>query len=203
MIHAKYIVIDGIDGGGKTSLFSWLKTVFPTGKFEYTREPGGTPLSEKIRPLLLQEPMSPYSEMCLFIAAREDTRKQVVAPALARGVHVISDRSDSSTFAYQLRGRRHEDLQDLFWKMSERIHPSPSLYIFLDLDPKVAAGRMEGRRADRFDTESIEFFRRVRRGFQDFAAHVQSPCQVVSAEHSPEMVAEEVRVLIQDHLRGE
>lgn len=176
MAQAKYVVIDGMDGAGKTSLFEAIKRQFSpwqlgerSTQFQYTREPGGTDLAEKIRELILHMPMSPYTEMCLFIGARDDVRKQTVTPALARGVHVISDRSDSSTFAYQIRGREHQDLEELFWLMNHRLLPQPTMYIFLDLDPKVAEMRLKNKAGNRFDKQDATFFARIRQGFLDFS----------------------------------
>lgn len=201
-VFGRYIVIDGIDGAGKGFLFETLQKAFPPlskdeQKFVYTREPGGTPVGEKIREVLLNDYMSPLSEFFLFLAQRKEVRDQVVEPALLRGIHVISDRSDSSTFAYQIRGRQHPALEKSFWKTRKEITPVPSLYIFLDLDPKVAAERLSRRKSDggegdRFDTENIEFFTRVRQGFIDFAKEVFAPVIFVDASASKEEVAQEV-----------
>ncbi len=219
---AKYIVIDGIDGGGKGSLFKSLQDVFPqlpsysshesvrlegvVGKyFSYTREPGGTPLGEKLRGMILSDEMSSFSEMCLLLAQRQEVRKRVVAPAFFAGINVLSDRSDSATFAYQIRGRELGHLEKIFWEMREHMDPFPTLYLFLDLDPRVAAQRMIGRQAegpeaDKFEKQNIEFFEKVRKGFIDFASKVDVPCKYVNAERSKEEVAAEVIEIINQHL---
>lgn len=217
----KYIVIDGIDGGGKGSLLSALQEVYrPLPEylsyescrkegligtyFMHTREPGGTPLGEKLRPLILDEKMFSFSEVCLFMAQRKELRGRVEI-ALFSGLHVISDRSDSASFAYQIRGRGLSHMEKLFWEMNKELAPFPSLYIFLDLDPKVAAQRMnfrqkEGQVADKFEKENIAFFERVRAGFVEFSSKVDIPCIYVNAEQSKEDVVAQVVTIIDEHI---
>jgi dTMP kinase len=204
----EYIVVDGIDGGGKGSLFEALNNEFSgsvDGRplFYFTREPGGTVLGEKIRDLLLNDHMSPESELDLFHAQRRELRTTVLRDTLARGTHVISDRSDSSTFAYQIRGRNRPELEKEYWLKRGTLLPPPTFYIFLDLHPEIAASRIAGRNGesgDRFDRQGIEFFTRVRQGFIDFAREVAAPCVVVDASQSKEEVANEVISHIQHHI---
>jgi dTMP kinase len=172
--------------------------------FHYTREPGGTDVGEKIRGLLLNDVMYPFSEMCLFSAQRMEVRKSVVEKQLFNGVNVLSDRAESSTFAYQIRGRNLGHLEELFWELNRHLAPFPTLYIFLDLDPKVAASRLKRRETDvpgdRFDREEIEFFEKVRKGFLDFSQKVDVPCKYVNAEQSPESLLADVVAIISNHL---
>lgn len=218
---AKYIVIDGIDGGGKGSLLSKLKEVYSplphhssyenhrkegvVGKhFMYTREPGGTDLGEKLRAHILNDPMFAFSELCLLMAQRKELRGKIET-ALFSGLHVISDRSESASFAYQIRGRDLEHIEDLFWEMNKHLAPFPSLYIFLDLDPRVAARRMErreagGQDADKFEKENVVFFEKVRQGFIEFSLKVKTPCYYVNAEQDKEKVFEEVSAIIDAHI---
>ena len=202
---AKYIVIDGIDGGGKTTLFSTLKEAFTFPDFVFTREPGGTDVGEKLRSIVLQDQMSPLAEFWLFLAQRKEVRDQVVTPNLTKKSCVISDRSDSSTFAYQIRGRNLPYLEEQFWESRKTIAPLPSLYIFLDLDPEVAAKRLGkresgGQSGDRFDSQSSIFFDRVRKGFVEFAQKVGTPCIFVDATLSQQELSEKVITHIKKHL---
>lgn len=222
-IIPRYIVIDGIDGGGKGTLLQKLTEVYAPlssflsyercreegviGKyFVYTREPGGTELGEKLRTSILNDSMSSFSELCLLMAQRKELRLKNET-ALFSGLHVISDRSDSASFAYQIRGRNLEHLEDLFWEMNKYLAPFPSLYIFLDIDPKVAAGRMgqreaSGQSADKFEKENVVFFEKVRQGFIDFSKKVTTPCCYVNAEQSKEKVFEEVSEIISGHIKA-
>lgn len=210
MKQGQYIVIDGIDGGGKGSLFLALEKEFPlfidgVHQFVYTREPGGTPAGEEVRKVIIGYPVVALSEFFLFLAQRNEVRRQVVEPALHRGVSVISDRSDSSTFAYQIRGRQYPNLEKYFWEFRPLLAPLPTLYIFLDLDPKVALSRLKGRegggqKGDRFDSENIDFFSRVRRGFVEFSEKAGTPSFFVDASQSKEVVAQKVIEIIRLHI---
>lgn len=217
--RGKYIVIDGIDGGGKTTLFESLRKIFPlwteinTEKnksptdsgpgFVYTREPGGTPLGENLRTVLLSDYMDPFSEMCLFMAQRKEVRN-MLEPYLDNGMHTISDRSESATFAYQIRGRGLQHLESLFWEMNNSLEPFPTMYIFLDLPPSLAFERLNSRgenvARDVFEKEQIEYFERVRNGFLEFPSKVTTPCFFVNANQSKEKVVDEVAALIKKHI---
>ena len=203
---SKYIVIDGLDGAGKSSVMEKLDNVFPPalklGGYAYIREPGGTTLGERLRDIIIEGGMDPFTEFCLFCAQRREV-KQLVSGLLARGRHVISDRSDSATFAYQVRGRQMPELEEIFWKMRELLVPHPSLYIFLDVSAEVAKARMVSNMAkkqDRFEREGEVFHNRVREAFREFSIRIEIPCRFVNAENSPEVVAQEVVSIVREHL---
>lgn len=216
---AKYIVIDGVDGSGKGTVMKHLMDTFPNpynknksnedirregvvGKYTiFTREPGGTPLGEKLRSLILNDSMTSYTEFCLFVGQRAEVRKMVIEPALQSGVNVISDRSDSATFAYQLRGRQLTHLEDFYWSTRNQVLPLPTLYVFLDVDPRVSAKRLSGlgKEADNFERENLQFFERVSAGYKEFAQKVETPCRFVDAGCTPEEVAEEVTTIVNEH----
>ena len=175
---SNFVVIDGVDGCGKGTQISLLKERLP--EVIYTREPGGTPFSEQVRDLLLHtkewdvEHRTPLSDFLMFWAAREVHVQNLIIPTLDRGQLVISDRFDSSTYAFQLFGEEHRDLLDLFLKIRGRVLDKckPDLYIILDLHPEVSLKRMsEGSKQDhqsRFDIKPIEYHARVREGFRCF-----------------------------------
>lgn len=217
--RGKYIVIDGIDGGGKTTLFESLRKVFTSWEYintennksstdsgprvVYTMEPGGTTLGEKLRTIILSDYMDPFSEMCLFMAQRKEARN-MLEPYLDNGTHAISDRSESATFAYQIRGRELHHLESLFWEMNNGLEPFPTMYIFLDLKPSLAFERLNSRgenvARDVFEKEQVEYFERVRNGFLEFPSKVTTPCFFVNANQSKEKVVDEVVALIKKHI---
>lgn len=209
MTKSKYIVIDGIDGGGKSTLFGSLEKRFipyhqGSGNFIYTREPGGTPLGETLRTLVLFEIMDPFTELCLFNAQRKEVRNMVKG-FLEKGLHIISDRSDSASFAYQIRGKELDYLENDFWMLSKQLVPHPTMYIFLDLDPMIAEERRQIReggikKGDRFETQGVEFFQRVRNGFREFPTKVSVPCFFVNAEQEKGEVFKQVSAHITNHL---
>lgn len=170
-----FITFEGIDGAGKsTHVDSLAQALRAQGRqVVLTREPGGTPLAEKLRALALNEPMDPLTEALVMFAARRDHVLQVIEPALARGDVVLCDRFTDATFAYQGGGRGF-DRQVLSqlerWVQSVPALPDglrqPDLTIWFDLAPEIAAQRLAGARVpDKFESQPVEFFARVAAGY--------------------------------------
>ena len=176
-----FISFEGIDGAGKSSHIASLAQAFrDQGRtVTLTREPGGTPLAEKLRALMLHDAMDPLTEALIAFAARRDHLVQVIEPALARGEVVLCDRFTDATFAYQGAGRGF-DLQPL--ATLERMVQTgtapqpdllrePHLTLWFDLPAEVAAERLASARVpDRFESEPGSFFARVAQGYADRAA---------------------------------
>ncbi|MEN9842743.1 MAG: hypothetical protein RLZZ612_572 [Pseudomonadota bacterium] len=172
-----FISFEGIDGAGKSSHIAALASAFRAqGRIvTLTREPGGTPLAEKLRALVLHDPMDALTEALLVFAARRDHLAQVIEPALQRGEVVISDRFTDATFAYQGGGRGFDVLvlQTLEAWVQGHALPNgqhalrqPDLTLWFELAPAVAAARLVNARSpDRFEAESGAFFQRVHEGY--------------------------------------
>ena len=181
MTSGLFISFEGIDGAGKSTHIEALAAALRArGRgVVLTREPGGTPLAEKLRALVLNEPMDPLTEALLMFAARRDHLLQVIEPALARGDAVLCDRFTDATFAYQGGGRGF-DTQVLAglegWVQSVPAVAAPAirqpdLTVWFDLDPDVAAGRLAGARVpDKFESQPRAFFARVAAGYAARAA---------------------------------
>ena len=179
-----FISFEGIDGAGKSSHIEALAQAFrDQGRVvTLTREPGGTPLAEKLRALMLHDAMDPLTEALIAFAARRDHLVQVIEPALARGEVVISDRFTDATFAYQGAGRGFswEQLSALE-RMAQtgtalQAGPSPDfmrepdMTLWFDLPAEVAAERLATARVpDRFEAQPGEFFARVAQGYAERA----------------------------------
>lgn len=176
MLDGVFISFEGIDGAGKSSHIATLAEAFRTSgrSVTLTREPGGTPLAEKLRAMVLNDPMDPLTEALLIFAARRDHVQQVIAPALQRGDVVLCDRFTDASFAYQGSGRGF-DLQVLStleqWAQQIR-RPAgdfvlnPDLTLWFDLSPAIAAQRLAGARLpDRFESQPQAFFERVAHGY--------------------------------------
>lgn len=170
-----FISFEGIDGAGKsTHMEALAQALRAQGRaVVVTREPGGTPLGEKLRALALNDPMDPLTEALLMFAARREHLVQVIEPALARGDVVLCDRFTDATFAYQGGGRGF-DLAVL--AQLERIVQSvpaaapglrqPHLTLWFDLDPAIAARRLAGARVpDKFESQPQAFFAAVAAGY--------------------------------------
>ena len=183
MSKGLWISFEGIDGAGKsTHIESLAKTLESQGRtITLTREPGGTPLAERLRELLLGSEMDPLSESLLAFAARRDHLKKVILPALEKGHVVLCDRFSDATFAYQGGGRgvSMEVLNQLeHWvqdktgdglSLGEPVSAplwQPDLTLWFDLSPEVAASRLvQARTPDRFESQSVAFFERVQRSY--------------------------------------
>ena len=197
---SRFISFEGIDGAGKTSHLDALESQLRQAGRDVvrTREPGGTPLAEKLRQSVLHDPMDALTESLLVFAARRDHLVQVIEPALARGDWVLSDRFTDATFAYQGAGRGF-DLSVLStlekWVQGQR---QPDLTFLFDLPPEVAAARLSAaRQPDRFEAQDTAFFERVRAGYQ---ARMQADAQrfaLIDASASPADVARQVDAALQ------
>jgi dTMP kinase len=171
-----FITFEGIDGAGKSTHIDGLAAAFRTRgrKVTLTREPGGTPLAEKLRTLVLNDAMDALTEALLIFAARRDHLLQVIEPALARGEVVLCDRFTDATFAYQGGGRGFDlDVLSTLEQWVQRLAPipdaalrQPDLTVWFDLAPDVAAARLVGTRLpDRFEAQPAAFFEKVRDGY--------------------------------------
>jgi dTMP kinase len=173
MTGGRFISLEGIDGAGKSThlqaVADWLGA--QGREVVLTREPGGTPLAETLRDLVLHQPMDALTESLLVFAARRDHLQQCIEPALERGDVVLCDRFTDATFAYQGGGRGF-DLSVLgtleTWVQAGR---QPDLTLWFDVAPSVAAARRAAVRApDRFEAQDLAFFERVRDGYAARAA---------------------------------
>lgn len=169
----KFIVIEGGEGSGKSTMVKVAQEYFP--QVLVTREPGGSPFAEMIRKLILcDEAKEAHGEtqFGLFWAARFDHVHNKVKPALEKGINVLTDRFDSSSFAYQIYGQEAKHLKDLFLKMRQVYlkEYTPDLYIYLQVDPKEGMRRVAQRKgiSNHFDNRAIDFHHRLHEGYMDF-----------------------------------
>ena len=194
-----FVTLEGIDGAGKSTQFATLVGALrEVGRdVVATREPGGTPLGERIRELLLHETMAPSTEALLMFAARQEHVLRVIEPALLRGSDVVCDRFTDASLAYQGAGKGIP--LDRLQALAHWVHPGlrPDLSVLLDLPPEVAAQRLRGRDADRFEREPLAFFERVRAQYLQLAAAEPQRWLVVDAQAAPERVAETLRAALQ------
>lgn len=168
-MSGKFITFEGIDGAGKSTHIAWFAQqlqarLAPQGKkVVVTREPGGTPLGERLREVLLHERMHLETEALLMFASRREHIAEVIQPALDAGDWVISDRFTDATFAYQVvgRGLAIERLEALEQWVQQGLQPTRT--ILFDLAPEIAAARLaDARTPDKFEAESAQFFLRTR-----------------------------------------
>jgi dTMP kinase len=200
--HPRLISLEGGEGAGKTSAIVAIRDLLQTRGHEVvlTREPGGTPLAEQIRHLLLdahEETLAPETELLLMFAARAQHVREVVRPALQRGAFVVSDRFTDSSYAYQAHGRGldHGLVEELERKV---VGIKPGLTLLLDLDVREGRARANGRDLwpDRIESEQDDFFERVREGFRKRALAEPDRFRVIDASQSPAAVGKSVTAAV-------
>lgn len=198
--HPRLISLEGGEGAGKTSALVAIRDLLQSRGHEVvlSREPGGTPLAERIRELLLspqaqEETLAPETELLLMFASRTQHVREVIRPALQRGAFVVSDRFTDSSYAYQADGRGLDRalVEELERKV---VGLKPGLTLLLDLDVREGRARANGRDLwpDRIESEQDDFFERVREGFRKRASAEPGRFRVIDASRSPVEVAEAV-----------
>ncbi len=195
MARGKFITFEGIDGAGKTTHLPWFRErleekVAAIGRTVVTtREPGGTPLGEALREMLLHERMDLETEALLMFAARREHLAQVIEPALARGDWVLSDRFTDATFAYQGGGRGlpRDKLEALERWVQGGFQPD--LTVLFDLPPETASERRGAVRSpDKFESETDAFFTRTRAEYLRRAKEAPHRFAVIDASHGIEAI---------------
>lgn len=191
MKKGKFIVVEGIEGAGKSSAISVVKKVLDAHQIQYisTREPGGTPLAESLRDIVKSadhsEVLTQETELLLMYASRSQLLANRILPALEKGEWVVGDRHDLSSRAYQGGGRQFDnDVMDMIAKVTLKGF-KPDLTLYLDISPEQGLSRAQARGAlDRIELEKIEFFHRVRDKYKEIA---QGDASIITIDASEPM----------------
>lgn len=190
--RGRFITFEGIDGAGKsTHIAGTAELLRQHGhRVVCTREPGGTPLGEKLRELLLHERMHLETEALLMFAARREHLAEVIEPALARGEWVVCDRFSDATYAYQGGGRGLDKTKFEALEQWVHGHLHPDLTFLFDLAPAIAGERIaaQGRDLDKFEQERADFHARVREAYLERAAAAPQRICVIDAGQSVEAI---------------
>ena len=194
--RGKFITLEGVDGAGKSThldfIAEWLRA--RGQEVVVTREPGGTPLGETLRDLLLHRDMDADTELLLMFAARQAHLSQLILPSLARGAWVLSDRFTDASYAYQCGGRGLVEARVAALEAWVQQDFQPDLTLVFDVSAEIAAARRgAARTADRFEREADAFFERVRAAYLMRAAAEPGRIRVVDA--SPAIRAVQVNVI--------
>jgi dTMP kinase len=200
MTRGRFITLEGVDGAGKSTHVAWIAEWLRARGHALlvTREPGGTPLAERLRELVLAEPMDPIPETMLLFAARADHVQRVIDPALRAGTWVLCDRFTDATFAYQGGGKGVA--AELIAHLAQVSHDGllPDRTLVFDCPYEVSRERLErtGRVPDRFERENREFFERVRQEYLGLARSDPERIRVVDASRS----LDDIKKVIQEEL---
>jgi dTMP kinase len=197
MTRGKFITLEGVDGAGKSTHLPRIAEFLRSRGKEVvvTREPGGTPLGERLREILLAESMHIETETLLMFAARREHIARVIAPALAVGRWVLSDRFTDATYAYQGggRGMPGEKIAVLERWVQEDLQPD--LTLVFDVPVELALGRLQGK-ADRFEREDRGFFERVRTAYLKRAAKDPRRMRVIDGGRGLDDISKELEVIV-------
>jgi len=200
MAHAdrrgRFVTLEGVDGAGKSTHIPWIAQRLRAAGHAVvvTREPGGTPLAEKLRALILANAMDPLAETMLLFAARADHVRQVIRPALERGEWVVCDRFGDATAAYQGAGKSVP--MSLIARLAESAHGglTPDRTLVFDCSYEVSRRRLQaaGRPPDRFEAEDRAFFDRVRAAYARLAREEPSRVRLIDGAATIERIRDEL-----------
>lgn len=195
----KFITLEGMDGAGKsTHIPNIIKTLQLRGyEVVSTREPGGTALGERLRELLLHEPMHAETETLLMFAARREHIANVIAPALARGAYVLSDRFTDATYAYQCGAKNVVASKIQLLERWVQADLQPDMTLLFDVPVEVSLQRLaNAREPDKFERENAEFFTRIRQAYLQRAREFPGRFRVIDANMPLEIVNKSVQDII-------
>jgi dTMP kinase len=198
-VRGKFITLEGMDGAGKSTHIPDILAHLQTRGVEVisTREPGGTALGEQLREVLLHTPMAAETESLLMFAARQEHLSTLILPALERGAYVLSDRFTDASFAYQHGGRRlaAERIAQLEQWVQQGLQPD--LTLLFDVPVEVSVQRLAAARTpDKFERESADFFRRIRRAYLDRAQQFPERFRIIDSNQPLEQVKLAVRAAL-------
>jgi dTMP kinase len=198
--RGRFVTLEGVDGAGKSTHIPWIAQRLRAAGHAVvvTREPGGTPLAETLRALVLREPMEPLAETLLLFAARADHVQRIIAPALERGEWVVCDRFGDATIAYQGAGKGVP--ASLIAQLADAAHGTlrPDRTLVFDCAYEVSRERLRaaGRTPDRFEAEGRAFFDRVRSAYTKLAQDEPARVKLVDGAGS----IEQIRKALERHL---
>lgn len=200
---ARFITLEGMDGAGKSTQLAWLETHLRDRGLDVlvTREPGGTPLGEALRELLLHESMHPETEALMMFAARREHLDKVIFPALAKGTWVISDRFTDASFAYQGGGRGLAESRLRILEQWVQGDFQPDLTLLFDVPLEISRARLANNATlDRFEQEKNDFFLRVRQAYQRRALAFPARIRMVDSSLPSVFVQEAVQAVLAEFL---
>jgi dTMP kinase len=198
--RGRFITLEGIDGAGKSTHLPWLKALLESAgrPVWISREPGGTPVGERLRELLLHEPLTPLAETLLMFAARREHCEREIWPRLAAGTWIVCDRFVDATYAYQ--GGGHGVALETIAQLEQVTLGDfrPDLTLVFDVPVEVGRARLTATRPpDKFERQTGEFFTRVRATYLQRARAEPARMRVIDSTRSPDAIRAELRALVE------
>ena len=200
-MKGKFITLEGMDGAGKSTHIPNITALLQSHGLEVvsTREPGGTPLGEQLRELLLHSDMHPETETLLMFAARREHIAKVIAPALARGAYVLSDRFTDATYAYQCgaKGVASDKIKQLEAWVQGDLQPDATL--LFDVPVEISMTRLaSAREPDKFEREDAKFFEKLRLAYLTRAKENPARFHVINANQALDKVKTELNKILEE-----
>jgi len=206
MEKGRFIVIDGGDGAGKSTVVKEVVKRLGWSAIS-VREPGGSEYAERIRELILSDQAKTtdaITQFLMFWAARRDVVRQVIKPRLSEGKIIICDRFDSTTYSYQVHAQNNPHLEDLFWRIRKEVlgDLEPDLYIYLKVRPEIGMKRTRQRneKLNHFDRKKIDFHRKTNDGLELFIGDKIQNGHIINAEQPLDSVVEDVLRVVEEML---
>lgn len=199
-IQGKFISLEGMDGAGKSTHIPTIISILQDRGLEVisTREPGGTPLGERLREILLHEQMHAETEALLMFAARKEHIETVIKPALQRGAYVVSDRFTDASYAYQCGGKGVSLAKMRELELWVQNGLNPDITLLFDVPVSVSLERLsQARVPDKFERESESFFTKIRETYLLRAAENPSRFRVINSHRALDDVSLEVKMIVQ------
>lgn len=200
----KFITIEGIDGSGKSTFIPKVKEMLESlgAEVVLTREPGGTPLAEDLRDIILNKPMDKMTEVLLAFASRNEHIHDVIRPALDQGKFVVSDRFTDSTLAYQGYGHGVdiETIQTLSKMVQQEIVPELTLIFTVPVEISKQRLAKTGKTPDKFEGQKEEFFLRAIEGYEAIAKTDPKRYKLIDSSQGIEYTAQQVNIIMQEYI---
>ena len=201
--NAQFITLEGVDGAGKSTHIEFIKNYFIKNdiKFFMTREPGGTPLGEKLRELLLHDDMHPETETLLMFAARSEHIQKIIKPNLYNNICVVSDRFTDATYAYQCGGKLVSAEKVTALKDWTHKDLTPDLTLLFDLPTEISIERLnKSGNLDKFERQEKKFHDSIRSTYLEIAEKEKKRFRVVDSSQSIEIIQQKINLILDNFL---
>ena len=198
-LKPKFITLEGVDGAGKSTHINFIKKYLSDRKLNYlfTREPGGTNVGEKLREILLHDPMTPETESLLMFASRNEHVQKIIKPNLDKGINIISDRFTDATYAYQCGGKNVEISKITILRNWVHQDLNPDLTILFDLPIEISLMRLKSNgNLDKFEKESVSFHKKIRNSYLKLAKKEPNRFVIINGDQNINAIQDEICLIL-------
>jgi len=198
-LKPKFITLEGVDGAGKSTHINFIKKYLSDRNLNYlfTREPGGTNVGEKLREILLHDPMTPETESLLMFASRNEHVQKIIKPNLDKGINIISDRFTDATYAYQCGGKNVEISKITILRNWVHQDLNPDLTILFDLPIEISLMRLKSNgNLDKFEKESVSFHKKIRNSYLKLAKKEPNRFVIINGDQNINAIQDEIYLIL-------